>query len=308
MSASLEQASSIMSSTTLQDVRQSLQGSLQGSLNDSSSTAQAVAQELIPTPTVLSISSAASVESFYRSFMNAKINHALTGVKGAYFPQMHVQLPVRVLYINGFKGVRKAVDEHFRPAESTSNLVKLGCAITPGIVMTPVSSILEACNANLNPEPLHVRWTRGIAARGMREVIFGLGLNQLSEEFEAFVPQHYSSAIRNALGSMMGGVLAGYLSHVPHNLSTMKLMNPSMSYAQLFRRFSEDKLTKVTWIPASFPAARRAMAMTLAVVWPKGLLVRTGQVVGSFIILNGIINVMSGAQWSRAAANDEDDL
>ena len=33
---------------------------------------------------------------------------------------------------------------------------------------------------------------------------------------------------------MMAGVTAGYLSHVPHNLSSLKLMNPSKSYGLLF--------------------------------------------------------------------------
>jgi hypothetical protein len=68
-----------------------------------STASTAVPPKLIPTPSLLSVSAAASVEAFYRSLMNAQINYALTGIKGPLFPQMHVQLPTRVLYINGFK-------------------------------------------------------------------------------------------------------------------------------------------------------------------------------------------------------------
>jgi hypothetical protein len=43
-----------------------------------------------------------------------------------------------------------------------------------------------------------------------------------------------SKLVRNALGSIAAGLVAGYLSHVPHNLSTMKLLNPAVSYGQHF--------------------------------------------------------------------------
>eukprot|EP00045_Choanoeca_perplexa_P015950 m.207941 g.207941 ORF g.207941 m.207941 type:complete len:299 (+) comp17125_c2_seq2:362-1258(+) len=269
--------------------------------------ATTVPPKLIPTPSLLSVSAAASVEAFYRSLMNAQINHALTGVKGPLFPQMHVQLPTRVLYINGFKGVRRLIDDRFLPENASPfDTTRLACAVAPGIIMTPVSSVLEACNANLNPEPLHTRWLRGITARCGREVIFGLGLNQLSEHFELQMPSGYSPALRNAMGSMAGGVVAGYLSHVPHNLSTMKLMNPSRSYLELFKMFSARKMTSVTFIPESMPIARSTAAMVLSLVAPAGLLVRTTQVVGSFIILNGIINAMAGVRWQKGS-NDDDE-
>jgi hypothetical protein len=55
--------------------------------------------------------------------------------------------------------------------------------------MTPVSSVLEACNAgHSNPEALWKRCTRGLVPRGAREVIFGIGLNQLSDYCEERVP------------------------------------------------------------------------------------------------------------------------
>lgn len=63
--------------------------------------------------------------------------------------------------------------------------VRFAAAIAPGVIMTPISSILEACNAgHMNPEPLYRRWTRGLMPRTVREVIFGIGLNQLSDYCE----------------------------------------------------------------------------------------------------------------------------
>lgn len=48
---------------------------------------------------------------------------------------------------------------------------RLLAAITPGIVMSPASSILEASNAgHSNPEPIYKRWTRGLVPRVGREV------------------------------------------------------------------------------------------------------------------------------------------
>src|SRR5262249_50338648 len=60
----------------------------------------------------LAVSCAASIESFYRSAMNSLLNQHLTGAKlTTFFPNMHIQLPTRVLYINGFKGIRHWLDE-----------------------------------------------------------------------------------------------------------------------------------------------------------------------------------------------------
>jgi hypothetical protein len=58
--------------------------------------------------------------------------------------------------------------------------LKFGVTITPGIAMTPVASILEASNAgHMNPEPLWKRATRGMGARCGREILFGVGINQV---------------------------------------------------------------------------------------------------------------------------------
>ncbi len=125
----------------------------------------------------------------------------------------------------------------------------LGLAVAPGIIMTPLSSLLEASVAHLNPEPLWRRATRGLTFRCGREIIFGIGLNQLTDYCEERTPTTLSKVfvclqpqvsviclvtlflvyqpLRNAAGSMLAGMMSGYLSHVPHNLSTLKLMNPS---------------------------------------------------------------------------------
>jgi hypothetical protein len=68
----------------------------------------------------------------------------------------------RIFYINGFKQVRSLLAEHVHPAQyEYANTVRLAAALVPGIAMTPVSSLLEACNAgHMNAEPLYRRWTR----------------------------------------------------------------------------------------------------------------------------------------------------
>ena len=49
-------------------------------------------------------------ESFYRSGLNAAMNARLSGQWGTLFPNMHIQCPARILYINGFKGLRQYLD------------------------------------------------------------------------------------------------------------------------------------------------------------------------------------------------------
>jgi hypothetical protein len=119
-----------------------------------------------------------------------------------------------VVYINGFKGIRNAIDhsEFMQNVDSSSHptLFRLAAAITPGLCMTPVSSLLEAYNAgHMNSEPLSTRWTRGIVPRACREVIFGIGLNQLSDFCEERVDFISNKFMRNATASMVAGVIAG---------------------------------------------------------------------------------------------------
>lgn len=239
---------------------------------------------------------AAGVESFYRSALNAKLNMVLSGKKTPYFPDMHIQAPLRIVYINGFKELRRVLDDRvYGEARDQSNVpayLKLGLAVTPGLVMNPVSSVVEACNATaMNSEPLMRRWTRGLTWRGAREVIFGIGLNQLSDFFEErFEPLlGEKSVAANMAGSMVAGVSSGYLSHIPHNLATLKLMRPNDSYTKFLRELATESLN--SRIPADTPEfARVPMSWVYAVLMPKGLILRTTQIVGSFIVLNGIIH------------------
>lgn len=275
---------------------------------------------------VAAVSVAAAVESYYRSALNGILNAAIQGAmanKGGaaaaaatasaakktgldiarMFPEMHVQIPTRVVYINGFKLSRQWLADLLeepvaaataRGDERARKACMLVPALLPGVLMTPVSSILEACSAAYaNPEPLYRRCTRGLTARTVREVIFGLGLNNLTDWAEERIPRDVceSRALRNALGSVAAGVIAGYLSHVPHNLSTMKLLQPGTSYRAHVGSLVESARRRV---PRALPPPAQDVAATaLALIFPRGLSIRTTQVVGSFVLLNGISHLLS---------------
>jgi CRP-like cAMP-binding protein len=62
---------------------------------------------------IVAISVAAAVESFYRAALNSILNQKLTGVPMAsLFPNMHIQVPTRIVYINGFKGIRQYLENN----------------------------------------------------------------------------------------------------------------------------------------------------------------------------------------------------
>ncbi len=248
---------------------------------------------------------AASIESYYRSALNSVLNQRLSGVSSPLFPNMHVQIPVRILYINGFKGLRALFDRNFdtEAVESRPYRIAARIAVTvaPGLVMTPISSILEASNAgHANPEPLLRRSMRGTVPRGGREIIFGIGLNQLSDYFEERYRTVFpNNLIANSAGSLTAGVVAGYLSHVPHNISTFRLLNPTKSYRDIFRMFV-DKSAPEKFVPKGVPDAIRApLRSVMACVFPRGVLVRTAQICGSFMILNGVIMMIEKDQRRR---------
>lgn len=238
---------------------------------------------------VLPVALAASIESFYRAGMNALINQSLMGgQRGAWFPNMHVQIPTRISYILGFKGLRAVlqskVDTHDQPFKG------LAVAIAPGVIMTPISSILEASNAgNRNPEPMTTRWMRGIWPRALREVIFGIGLNQLSDWYEERVPIA-NPVLANMAGSLSAGITSGYLSHVPHNISTLMLNNPKLTFAEHCRGYVKLSEARVAHIESPF--LRNAAMVSLSILAPKGIIPRTTQIAGSFILLNGTINAI----------------
>ena len=241
---------------------------------------------------VAAVSVAAAFEAYYRAMLNSLLNSSLSGKSSAtLFPNMHVQIPTRVAYINGFKFLRLFFSEHIDMASTYGKLIP---ALLPGVVMTPVSSLLEACNAgHANPEPLLWRSTRGTLPRCAREVIFGLGLNHVSEYCEDLVPNTIATSklLRNALGSVAAGVLAGYVSHVPHNLSTLKMLEPHVSYADHWQRLVH--IARTTRLPPALPPrSGLVLANLLTLFLPAGLAIRTTQIVGSFCLLNGITNAL----------------
>mmetsp|Transcript_4509 Transcript_4509/g.9000 ORF Transcript_4509/g.9000 Transcript_4509/m.9000 type:complete len:412 (-) Transcript_4509:1167-2402(-) len=238
------------------------------------------------------ITIAATIESYYRSALNAFLNQRLTGHRAELFPNMHIQVPTRIIYINGFKIMRAYIDKYFDPEDYSSRgplqpLVRFGAVIAPGVLMTPISSVLEATNAgHQNPEPMTKRWIRGLTPRGVREVIFGIGLNQMSDYLEerTLPVVNDNIVLANAAGSLLAGVISGYLSHIPHNLSAYKLLQPDKSYGELYRMFVEKSAPPGIQSPFA-----RAVFATL---FPRGVIIRTLQIVGSFVILNGTITLI----------------
>ena len=302
---------------------------------------------------VPAVAIAAGIESYYRSAMNALLNAQLTGIKAPqWFPNMHVQVPVRISYITGFKGLRAALEswidksDEGRPASlfassssssSSSPLIhgarhddhhstinstsfRLAMAIAPGIIMTPIASVLEASNAgHMNSEPLLTRrWMRGFVPRMGREIIFGLGLNQLSDYFEerwypifhadstnrdgiGETAKDHNSVLANAAGSLTAGIVAGYFSHIPHNMSTYKLLEPHKSYGELYRYFVQQSVPPFVHDTCRHwsPQAKSVVETMAATLFPRGLILRTTQIVGSFVILNGTINYLQNVEMQK---------
>ena len=178
-------------------------------------------------------------------------------------------------------------------------------AVAPGVIMTPISSVLEASTAgHLTSEPMTTRWLRGIVARCGREIVFGLGLNQLSDYWEERWQEMLgrdtvNPMVSNAAGSLTAGVISGYFSHVPHNMSTYKLLEPHRSYADLYSMFVDrsvpsfvESVIKTSPFFAESPTLAQIFRYATATIFPRGLIVRTTQIVGSFMILNGTINYL----------------
>lgn len=244
---------------------------------------------------------AATFESFYRSAMNNFINSQIAGrplgPMRSWFPAMHIQIPTRVVYISGLKEFRRILGEiETRDRLIPQSLLQMLLSFAPGVIMCPLSSILEATHAHGNAEPMKTRWTRGFAPRLVREVVFGIGLNQLSDYCREQVPASIQNQhIRTALGSIASGVLSGYLSQIPHNLSTMKLLEPQKTYGELWSQLARASEQRV---PVIVPeSAKSVVANVLALTVPLGCLRRSLQIGGSFIVLNGLIYSWRNNNW-----------
>jgi hypothetical protein len=175
------------------------------------------------------------------------------------------------------------VQSVFNPEDySDPTSAGLVAACVPGIVMTPISSLLEATHAgHMNKAPLTTRWIYGLAPRSLREIIFGVGINQLSEWCEERMP-FSEPTLNNFMGSMAAGVACGYLSHIPHNLSTLKLLQPKLTYTQHMSGLIEDASHRV---PSGLPPTLRWMASAgAAIFFPKGVVIRSVQVRGTLPI------------------------
>lgn len=242
---------------------------------------------------LVSTSIGAVVDSFYRSAMNSWLNASLTNKRSALFPNMHIQTPFRVVYMNGIKNIRLYLDSKKSSLIEdgyNKNMVRFGTAIAPGLIMTPFSSVLEASNAgHMNPEPIATRWMRGLTPRAVREVIFAVGLNQVSDTCQASVPATITDPYaRNIIGSISAGVLAGYFSHVPHNLSSLKLLKPQVSYNDHFNSLLKSSMSRF-----KFSESSRLVGISTMIVFPRGVLIRTAQIVGTFVIINGAIALLA---------------
>lgn len=248
--------------------------------------------------TITATTLAALVDAYYRSAMNNLYNRVVMHkTSGAFFPQMHIQIPIRVVYLNGLKQTRRICDRWDAPAGYAGPWKAL-MSFMPGIVMCPFSSILEASNVgDVNKTPMMTRWRQGYAPRLGREIIFGLGLNQVADFCTERLADHVTENrhVQGYLGSFTAGLIAGYLSAVPHALSAMKLHHPEKSYFTLWKELYMRALPRV---PAYVPAATRpAVAQVLAVLLPVGNLVRSVQIGGTFIIVNGVTYALRNKSW-----------
>lgn len=249
--------------------------------------------------TMLPTAAAASGEAFFRSATSTLANYQLTGVRGPLFPDMHVQIPARIIYIMGFKFTQPVVADALRSYETAHrDAVRVTTWCAPGILMAPVASVIVACNAgHSNPEPLFVRWTRGLAPRTVRDIIFGIGINQLSAECASRVPSA-DALVRETAGSLLAGTLAGYVSHFPHNLSQLKLLDPHTSYADHLRTQLAEGVRRLPTalrhaLAGCHPQTLRRAGALYAVLWPTAVLTRAAQIAGSFCIINGFVKLVS---------------
>ena len=107
-----------------------------------------------PVTGILATSAGALVESYYRAGLNSLINFRLMGTSGmskSFFPNMHVQIPTRIVYINGIKQVR----QHLEPyVYNASDLTRFGLACVPGLLMVGIVAFdIFVCSAYFSQIP-----------------------------------------------------------------------------------------------------------------------------------------------------------
>lgn len=178
------------------------------------------------------------IDAYYRAGMNAFVNKAIMRQSKANLSvNMMVQVPTRILYIIGCKTIA-----------TTSGIEnKFLNSATTGIMMTPMISLIESCNVYKKNEVFN-KSKHGLVARGIRETAFAYAINTIDNP--------------------VGIVISAYFSHIPHILSTMKLIKPDVSYINLLREYVARDWTRI--------------------MFPTGVLLRTTQIVGSCVIINCI--------------------
>jgi hypothetical protein len=176
------------------------------------------------------------IDAYYRAGMNAFVNKAIMRQSTANLSvNMMIQVPTRIGYIIGYKSI----------AANCGIENKFLNNVATGLVMTPISGLLESCNAYPR-ERVFQNAMNGFVARGVREVAFAYAINTTDNP--------------------IGVGISAYFSHVPHILSTMKLMKPHVSYPDLFKEYVNGDFMRL--------------------VFPAGVLLRTTQIVGSCAIIN----------------------
>jgi hypothetical protein len=176
------------------------------------------------------------IDAYYRAGMNAFVNKAIMRQSSANFSvNMMVQVPTRIGYIVGYKSI----------AANSGIENKFLNNVTTGLAMTPISGLLESCNAYPRKKVFQ-NAMHGFVARGVRETAFAYAINTIDNP--------------------IGVGISAYFSHVPHILSTMKLMKPHVTYPELFKEYVGGDVMRI--------------------VFPAGVLLRTTQIVGSCVIIN----------------------
>eukprot|EP01065_Artemidia_motanka_P030204 TRINITY_DN36216_c0_g1_i1.p1 TRINITY_DN36216_c0_g1~~TRINITY_DN36216_c0_g1_i1.p1 ORF type:complete len:456 (+),score=131.53 TRINITY_DN36216_c0_g1_i1:59-1426(+) len=260
-----------------------------------------LAQQARPVPTAVT-ALAAVLEAGYR--LMAHVLHTHRFATPADLPKASSQMErasaaagniavttgARAVFIFAAKRLR----ETFAGGPEASTAAQIGAAVAPGVVLAPLSGWLEA-RRKAGPwaaPRMRTDWSHGFCARAVRDGLFTLGMNQLSDFFEERCPSDWDPTVRVVAGSAASGVVVGYATHIPHMLCSMKLRYPTCTYSDLFQRYAreaEGRLPKQLPPRLSGPAAA-----ALAVLMPTGVVSRCAQLVVTFGLVNGVLQMVSG--------------